>query len=425
MINTGYPIFSGRPTAFLTQILPCIAIKMGLTLKPILILYSISYVLIQYGIYLICTYILKNRIAGIILILCQVLCVKGTFYYSVTEVHQAIGYGVLFFAWINSKYIHEKKLQYHLITILILLFNIYSHPYALFMIIYVIGVSLITKRHTILTIKLSLVFLTLLLIIKICINDISSNEGQNYIRLVSSIDSLSNVKELPLLQFIIMHSWKYTTLYLCAEVLLLITIVSQILRKEYLLSMFTMGVILVFTLTSSLMSLEGESGIVLEKSLIPIGFFVAHSFVTELNKRNIVDNWLILVSILLIISIKTRDIAINGSKKYQKRIAYIHNCVDELQKQPGNKFIVKPNQIDRNKIKITWAFSQETLIYSALKENLDIKTIYVNTDSNLFDLSDSTYFLGPKYNPVIKTRELNKYYFPILGHYEYYNDDLF
>ena len=104
IVNTGwFDIEHSRYSAFLTQLLPVAFVNMGLSLKMVLYAYSISFILLFYGIWLIINYALKDPYSGIALILLLVLPVRENFFKPVTELHQALAWSVLLFSWLNKE----------------------------------------------------------------------------------------------------------------------------------------------------------------------------------------------------------------------------------------------------------------------------------------------------------------------------------
>lgn len=85
-----YDIELGRWGDVLSQLLPVMALKNHCSLETFLRLYSISFIIIYYIIFLLCTLVFKNQKAGLALMLALCLGFRWVFYYAVTEIHMAV-----------------------------------------------------------------------------------------------------------------------------------------------------------------------------------------------------------------------------------------------------------------------------------------------------------------------------------------------
>ncbi len=111
--------------AILTQALPLLGIKLGLSLKTLAILYSISFPLLYLGVFLMITRYLHQHRLGLLLLGYNLIMVTDTFYWIQSELSQGIALLILYFAslfWVDQ---HSQK-QTHIIWTII-------HPLFLFM----------------------------------------------------------------------------------------------------------------------------------------------------------------------------------------------------------------------------------------------------------------------------------------------------
>ena len=147
IIQSGTPNISGRYSALLTQILPWLAILLGLPLKVVLLLYSISFTLVFYLIYLLCVYRLKSDAAGIAIILSLCLCVRDSFYYPVSEIFLGLVLSALFFAWLyHQKDRQTSRLRWWGTAMLLILLCYYAHAVTVFTMLFSLGFYMIDQK---------------------------------------------------------------------------------------------------------------------------------------------------------------------------------------------------------------------------------------------------------------------------------------
>ena len=149
LVNFGtFNVEASRYSTFFVQLIPLVAVKLHLPLKIILPLYSVSFPVLYYSVYLLCVYGIGSDAAGILMILTLSLCTRQSFYYAFTETFQALVYCVLFYAFFNREKISEdefhpsqnqnklwmifKKSGMHVfICLLLILLCYFAHPVSL------------------------------------------------------------------------------------------------------------------------------------------------------------------------------------------------------------------------------------------------------------------------------------------------------
>lgn len=101
IVNQGFYTGHGRFLTYATQVLPLLAVKAGLSLKAVLMIYSASFVLFFYSAYLILVYGLRNIRAGIFLALSICLTVRYKFYGPVGEIVLSMALLALLAGWVT------------------------------------------------------------------------------------------------------------------------------------------------------------------------------------------------------------------------------------------------------------------------------------------------------------------------------------
>jgi len=282
LLNTESFFNSGRLSAAIAQIIPLIILKLGGTVKAVLLAYSVSFILVYSIIYAVCTYVFKNIAAGFSLSLIMVLCIRHTFYNPVTETHLGMAVSLLLLALLCRSKPLKTNLQIALAIGLIIL-GYFTHPVTFFTNSFVLGYVLIKNNDW----KRSYIYalggaVFILGITKTLLTGISSGESELIFRLTDSIEILSNLTSL--------FSYNYfvdniTGRYFYVAIVFLITTFLLIKRKKYLMWCFMMLFTFIFILTNIVIYHAGESGVVMEKSFLPMCFFIVIPFCDEAERR--------------------------------------------------------------------------------------------------------------------------------------------
>jgi len=133
-----------RYIAVFSQLLPLIAVKLDLALPYILILYSVSLILFYYVLFLVCTYLFKDELAGILLLLLLCVTVAHSFFWPVSELQQGIIFSAVFGSWLIKKD-EMNSTTFVLVSLLMSGLLLFSHPMAMFIGIFLLGGVLIYK----------------------------------------------------------------------------------------------------------------------------------------------------------------------------------------------------------------------------------------------------------------------------------------
>lgn len=417
IIQSGLPNITGRPAALISQIPLLISLKLGIPLRSLLLIYSVSFIALFYGIFIICTTKLKSPLAGLVIVLSLCLCVRDSFFYAITEVHQVLVYSSLLLAWLyyplkDTK--HSKWIDIAVGIILIILCY-YTHSLALFTVLFIIGYYIIdTKRWTHFRLFAMIAFTLIIFSLKIIFTESGKNESTEFAQLGQFFELAPQFGKLFGIQFLINHSGKYSMIYIYVEVVLFILLLTYFYTKQFLKAAFIVATILLFIYTNSIIYANGESGMVIEKSFIPLGFFVAIPFINDVLLKINLNRYILAFALLLLLFFRIRDIG-KTSKTYTQRLHYIERVCDYTKQFPERKFVIESKNIDNERIKVNWAFSIETLLFSSLDDPNEARTIYITEDINSLnvDLQNNDLLLEPAFGRGINANELDKRYFNI------------
>ena len=144
-----YDIELGRWGSLLSQFLPFYAFKHDCSLATYLKLYSLSFILVDYIIFLIITLVLKNTRAGLALMLMLCLGFRHAFYFSAAELYHGMALTMLFYALVLpiKEYSHQWKKGLAAICAAGLIYTCsYFHQLTIFAILFVLLTGLIVHK---------------------------------------------------------------------------------------------------------------------------------------------------------------------------------------------------------------------------------------------------------------------------------------
>lgn len=123
---------------------------MHLPLKVIMILWSVSFVLIYFLVYLVIVYVFKNEEIALGVPLVLMLGIKSSYFWISTETHQAMVYSVLLFAFLHYSLNMKPRYRSTLVTLIgglvILILCFFSHPVSFFTVMFILGFFMINKK---------------------------------------------------------------------------------------------------------------------------------------------------------------------------------------------------------------------------------------------------------------------------------------
>jgi len=112
-----------------------LAMKLHASLSTILFLYGVSFSLFQFACYLVCGLWLRQYAAGLVLLLVNILFISDSFYWSISELPQAISLLFVLYAYIMSRQERGKIVFYAVCSILIITMA-FAHLLVFFPLVY-------------------------------------------------------------------------------------------------------------------------------------------------------------------------------------------------------------------------------------------------------------------------------------------------
>ena len=146
-----FNIEANRYSMVVAQLIQFIPIKLGFSLNSIVLTYSLAFIIIFYISYLICIYVLKNDIAGIIILLI-IIGIRCTFFHAISEIWQAMTFTTIFFAWLqfynlDSISNFKKLLFFYFVCVFLIVLSNFMHPASALPILFIITFNIIHSKN--------------------------------------------------------------------------------------------------------------------------------------------------------------------------------------------------------------------------------------------------------------------------------------
>lgn len=404
-------IEAARYGAILPEFPLLLAMKLGFGLKMLLIIYSVSFIGLYYLVFLLCLKAFKNVPAALSIVLILILCISESFFHAVTETHQSLVFSILLFAILQHSF--RYSLVRFLLAAAVILLAFFTHPVALYTLVFVIGYSAIDKNQ----LRKVSPYLLLLLVVgiaaaKVMLTDQNSYEGKFFSELLKSPANIFKLPEAHSTRFLLSRVFG---LYLWVFVFELMLIIFLIAKKEYLKLLWQLGILGSFLLITLLTYNVGDSDMMMERAFMPLALFVTVPFLKELLEDNQQFRHLKLLLLAVVIVFSMNRIYGQGNA-FRERIRFNQELLAKTAKLPNRKFIIQSGELQK-RYYTYWSHSFETLMLSSITANIPVQTIFpANDPESLKKYTDENVkdvFLGADFWLEWGIDNLNQKYFKL------------
>nr|WP_320023502.1 hypothetical protein [uncultured Draconibacterium sp.] len=415
IINDSKFFISGaRYTAVINQILVLFAVKLNVSLRILIPLYSLSFVLVRFLYYVLVTKVLKNQTAGFAIIAFTMIGVAESYFRPTSESTIALLNGALFFAFLfyceKKDWGKWKNIIQIIGSILFVVFGYFSHPIALFSLFFVILYFSISAGK----LKTFYPYVGILLVLivfmgKVLLGANNQHHDSLYGNLFHSPVAIA--KELPTYYPYKFFSGHFKQLYRALVVLLICSVLLlQVKKEKRLAGLFVLVYSFVYFVVACTSFKKGDANMQMEKIFIPLVFFAAIGFADGIchvfrKKKIILSITIVLISFLGIYRItKTRTI-------YQGRIDYLKEIIAEAQKVESRKLLIRSDQTAR-KLQFTWAMGIETLMLTSMNDAEPLTVYCIQHNENLEGKKDKAdNFIAAHFRTSYSYSQMNEKYF--------------
>lgn len=391
---------AGRFSTFIVELLPLCFIKMDLSLKMVLLAFSLSYSLVYYLVFLLMVYVLNDKRSGLLLALTLMVCTRLSFFYMTTETIQGLAYSVLFFASYRSDRVKNVLIKI-IVNALLIVLCLFAHPITFFTLLFTFIYTAIERRQwKPKTMLFSIALFFVLYFFKIKSIDTNSYEGSQF-----NIAELLNWRSYLVYSYNSTHFFSGHFLRMYSYMVLVALFgVFDVFRSDKWLASFCVLFYAAFGLVILINFKDGGAQVLMEKNFMPFAFLSAVPFLQSIRPHNMVPKTVVLTAVLLI--------SVTG-------IVHSRSVITQWFEQEYALLGGEPKKIiDSKSLKVAgvtcnWAMPFETLMLSSLSGPANSKTVYLREHElgGSIDLTSPTLFLGPDFYQIWDTREFNKRYF--------------
>ena len=427
--KSGFLIPDGRYTAVINQSLVVFAVKLKLPLDYLIQIYSVSFFIIRLFYFFIVNNVFKNRSAGLAIIAISVLGVAESYYRPTSESTIALLNSILLYAFLT--YTHNKKggiwkfvIQFTG-ALLLVLFGYYTHPIALFSLLFVVIYYILINNTFKSVIPYLVIGFTLTLFLwKVFVGTNSDHHDSLYGNLIASPVTIFNeiTSYYPYKFFVHSYAKLYKPLFIMFAVGVFMLFAHKSKRLTGLVSaLYILGYFVIVCTSFK----RGDANMQMEKIFLPMVMFSALLFsdgVCLLRNNKIPVHS---IAVVLIAFLGFQNIS-RVRPLYQGRIDYLKQIVLSADKQENRKLIINSEQLDR-KIVFTWAMGIETLMLSSIDKEMEPLTVYcIQNQEKLEGKKDNpNNFIVSHFRTSYDYAQFNKHYFSLPGqNYEYWPADL-
>jgi len=389
-----FAIQYNRFGAIFTQLFPVTAVKLGLSLKSILIIYSSAFIIYQFICYLIASLYFKNLKIALSMLLFSTLLVTHTFYWIQSEFIQGCMFVILFYGYLIKKRTLENfnPIEFSIYFIMILIIAFF-HPLMAVPFLYM-GIFFLLSKENYISSKLIYTSLWSLVMIIIGKNILFPPVGYDatrtnsityFIQLFPDYFSLKINKAF--LKFCL-TDYYFLILFLFGAIGFYIK--KREIKKLCLLLLFFFGFLLLVNVTTYVWVEQ----FYLESFYLCLGLFVIIPVVFDIiptfKKTNLVIAGLALILIIRVIHIGLTH------TDYTSRLAWNTQLLKDTEKSKEKKLIFPTRLAPMNLLKLSWGSSYELLLLSSINNPDSSRCIIIEEDPKTFanSLNKNKHFFG-------------------------------
>lgn len=408
-------IQNNRFVATLTQAVPLISSKLGFSLDSIMMLYSLSFIVLQLAIYLIITKLLKSTHYGLILIATYLLMITHTFFWIQSELPQGINLLILYFAILDyqAKSGNKAKLQLWMqpLQYILVITLIFAHPLIIFGFMF-IGVYLWLHHedrrqlYTVSLITFSVLYYIKSLFFKTVYDEQSIKGLDNFKAFFPNyFDIPSNA--------VFFKSMLTHYYFLGIGFLLLMWWFAK--KKHFLKLLFVAGSFIGYLLLVNVSYPSGAETFYLENLYLPLSLIIGVPLVLDLVPTLQAKHLVMILGVMMIV--RLGDICISSST-YTKRMDNLSSIIDNASKTPNAKQIIAETPALKKELIMTWGTPYETWLLSSRKGGATKSILITPQPKELeWTISNTKAFITPW--GVFEYKDLPNSYFHFIDYSPY------
>ena len=360
-----------RNVLICSQILPLIAVKLGLSLKFILTTYSLGHVLFFYAIYWFSRYWFENKQTGILLVMLQTVGFLHGYFTPMFEMYYGCGLLVLFMVIFRKS---SGKIANLVLLGVIEILALTSHPFCFILFVIIIVIHCLSKWEM----KKQLWVVGIIIICTAIYKVVTPSEYEQEKTVMFFQVMTHNDFGLKYLYALCGFLLKY---YKEILILVVISIAFFVFTRKYRETILWSAAFFC-TLAIVNFSYYGfEHTRYIEQAYFPLVFLICYVFTIEV-LPSMAPKWRVALYAIATLLILNRMVLISHEGEgFRYRVNTMKQLVEHVQPMEGSKFIIRSLNIDyQNSNGPNWSYPIETMLLSGLRTDLKTVTICTDTD---------------------------------------------
>lgn len=352
-----------------SAVFPQLAVKVFMffhaDLKTLLLVTSLAHVLVAYVIFLSCLLCLKAPRSAMAVALAAVLCTRLTFYGPVLEANYLLCYPFLFFAMLEQNGLTAISRRRYIYLVVAGALTLLAHPLGWLVLLYG-TIFLLAIRH--ISLKIAVIVSSGLVIGAGAVRLIfppTAYEQAQYENLLEAFSGQGLAGPWSSWEFLIGHTFHFTTNYLPALVLVILGVLGLVLRKHKLAAVVLAFGVIGFLVLELVTFRAGDAAIMMDRAFLPVATMIALPSIWLLWEMR--GKWAIAGScvLVLVLFIKLRDISF-GSREPRRQLEQIEQLLTDLHQRSIKKADVSESELRSRTIQVNWALPFSTLLISSM-----------------------------------------------------------
>ncbi len=415
-----------RWSAVLPQTLTYWASQKHLTLETLLQLYSVSHVVFHYVFFLIVFYLIKDYQAAWLILLCQCLTFRLTYYFTMVELYQGLTFAVFSLAIFRLLLrAHSSRVKTAAVMLPLIVALSFFHPITIIPFLFLMGGEYLIRRDWMNKQFISIFITTCMwFIIRMTVFNLSAYESEKLVSFSDFMRELPHFFQLPSTRYLIGFTIHQLLVPFGAFLIGLLFVV----RKNPTFAFFSGLSAVGFFVIVCILHYRGESPVMYENYFTIFGLFIGFTLLYVMEVFNF--RRFATFCFVVLIGYSLNGIA-NIGKQQAERTSRMQHMVDYGRQFSNRKFILRSDNFKELFMWGSWAMPFETIMLSSLNSPDQGVSIYYESRDSSFsaeEMKTENVFLGPEWSPFwFKSNALNERYFklPSAGYISWstYQDD--
>ncbi|MEI7801585.1 MAG: hypothetical protein WCI97_02950 [Bacteroidota bacterium] len=404
-----------------TQIFPLVATWLHFSLENIARIYSASFVIWYFLVFLICALVFKKYSHALLMLLFATLMVADTFYWLTNELLQGVAFSILFFAFVDwAEERNINRLLFYSAIVFSTCTAAFFHPLVMVAFIFFCTYKWLNERKKI-WIIIAACF-SVFYLIKLEFFPADHYDAGAFSNLANVLPNAGNCFKVTTSKNFAEYLLLHYQFWLIS--LIIVSVFHLKTKKRFhliLLLLFTVGSLFIINTAYADCNLK----FYLESFYLLLGFFVSVPLCFEILPE--VKSSKILIAVISVgLIIRCSDITLDH-KKFTARLNWMENFLAKTNSFPNRKLIINDSQIPIDTLIITWGSAYEGWLISSMKKPFETRSIIIDYDleRHIQVMNHNKIFIGMFKNFQCSKLDTNYFHFQDTSHYVLFDEKMF